>query len=117
MFGSRILVDAPLLNSDALGGHHTTMRRQSFWYAFVVPWIGFALFLAEFSPQWGTDAPYSRRLLPGLLGGFIFAAGTYLTSRITERFFRSCLRRKQVPPAALRGVEAGGVSKQPGCVH
>ena len=77
------------------------MRRHSFWYEFVVPWIGFALLWAEFSPRFGMTGVYSHRLLLGAAGGFIACGLSYLLNPRLDRLLMTFLeRRNRVPPAA-----------------
>ena len=77
------------------------MKRASFWYGFMVPWIGFALFWAEFGPSFGIDGSYLFRLGLGALGGFVAAGlGYLLHDRILDLLLRWMERRSKVPPAA-----------------
>lgn len=75
------------------------MRRQNFWYGFVVPWIGFALLWAEFSPRFDMPGPYSQRLLLGLAGGFIASGLSYLVNpRVLRLMLRTFERHSRVSP-------------------
>jgi hypothetical protein len=75
------------------------MRRQNLWFRFVVPWIGFALLWAEFSPRFDMPGPYSQRLLLGLAGGFIASGLSYLVNpRLFGLMMKYFERRSRVSP-------------------
>lgn len=74
------------------------MSRYRVWSYFIVPWVGFALFWAEFGPQEGT---YAWRLLGGALGGLIAVGIPFLLKGgLVQRLLRRRLsQRDRVPPS------------------